>query len=170
VTKLFTSASKQDRNWESSRHASIGSTNALSSEFLVDDNGSTTHDSTNSDTSDEEDEKVLDDLYESVTNGNIDLNEIMLSAAHASKSRGVDAAHLSKIWQINLKTAEQTIYITSQNSKGTHDPTLSQNYGTNDRMLCHEQSWQIIQKQHLLPTIRQGQGGICICCSHEVQD
>jgi hypothetical protein len=77
--------------------ASIGSTNASGSEFLVDDNGSATHDLTNSDTDKEDEEQVLDDLFESITNDDIALDEIMLSAAHAGKSEGVDAAHLFKI-------------------------------------------------------------------------
>jgi hypothetical protein len=77
---------------------SIGSTNALGSEFLVDDKDSAAHDTTDSDSDEEDDEQVLDDLFESVTNGDIDLDAIMVSAAHAGKSKGIDAAHLSKIW------------------------------------------------------------------------
>jgi hypothetical protein len=85
--------------------ASIGSTNALGNEFLVDNNGSTTHDPTDSDTGEEDNEQVRDDL-ESVMKGDIDLDEILLSAAHARKSKGVDTAYLSKIWRIDLKVAE----------------------------------------------------------------
>jgi hypothetical protein len=118
--------------------ASIGSTNASGSEFLV-DNDSTTHDPTNSDTNEEDDKQALDDLFESIIKGNIDLDEVMLSAAHAGKSKGVDAAHLSKIWRIDLlKASERTLKITSQKSKRTDDPTLSQNYGSNDRMLRYK--------------------------------
>jgi len=65
-----------------------------------------------------------------------DLDTIMISAAHAGKSKGVDPAHLSKIWKIDLKTAERTLDVVSQNNKRTNDPKLSRrNYGTNDRML-----------------------------------
>jgi hypothetical protein len=71
--------------------AYIGSTNAVGSELLA-------CNPTNSDTNRQDKEQVLDhDLFESVTKGDIDLDEIMLSAAHARKSKGVDAAHLSKI-------------------------------------------------------------------------
>jgi hypothetical protein len=42
---------------------SIGSTDASSSKFLVDDNDSTTHDSTNCDTDEEDEERILDDLF-----------------------------------------------------------------------------------------------------------
>mgnify|MGYP000532748194 CR=1 FL=1 len=117
---------------------SIGSTDASSSEYLVDDDNSTAHDPTDSDTDEEDDEQILDDLFESVTNGKIDLDEIMLSATQAGKSRGVYASHLFKIWRISLDAAERTLDITSQNSKRTNDPTLSRNYGTNDWMLRYK--------------------------------
>jgi hypothetical protein len=117
---------------------SIGSTYASGKEFLVEDDDSTTDGSTDDDTDEEDNEKVLDDLFEQVTRGDIDLDELMVSAAHAGKSKGVDAAHLSKIWRIDHKAAERTLDITSQNSKRTDDPTLSRNYGTNDRMLRYK--------------------------------
>ena len=81
------------------------------------------------------DQQVLDDLLESVTHGDIDLDEIMVSAAHAGRPKGVDATHLSKMWRIDLELVKRTLEVTSQNSKRTDDPTLSRNYGTNDRML-----------------------------------
>ena len=59
----------------------------------------------------------------------------MASATHARKSRGFDAEHLSKVWKIDMSSAQQTIETTSQNIRRTHDPKLSQNYGTNDRIL-----------------------------------
>jgi hypothetical protein len=77
--------------------------------------------------SNENNEQVLDDLFESITKGDIDLDVIMVSMAHAGKSKGVDAAHLSNIW-----------HITYQNSKRTNNPTLSRNYATNDWMLQYK--------------------------------
>jgi hypothetical protein len=62
----------------------------------------------------------------------------MLSATHAGKTKGVDATHLSKMWRIDLKTAERTLDVTSQNSKRVDNPTLSRNYATNDRMLRYK--------------------------------
>ena len=47
--------------------------------------------------SEEGGDQFLDNLFKSATNGNIDMVEIMVSMAHAGKSKGVDAAHLSKI-------------------------------------------------------------------------
>jgi hypothetical protein len=128
--------------------ASIGSTDALGGEYLVetvvtdDDDDSAAQsllgDNSNELDSHDEDDEILDELYQSVTQGEIDLDEIMVSAAHAGKSKGVDPAHLSKIWKIDLKTAERTLEVTSQNSKRTDDPKLSRNYGTNDRMLRYK--------------------------------
>ena len=63
----------------------------------------------------------------------------MVSATHAGKSKGVDPAHLSKIWKIDLKTAERTLDVVSQHNKRTDDPKLSRNYGTNDQMLRYRQ-------------------------------
>mgnify|MGYP000234931910 CR=1 FL=1 len=120
----------------------IGSTDASKGEHLVE----TVDEDSDSDSDDDEaqapDEKnedqALDDIFDSVTKGEIDLDEIMVSAAHAGKSKGVDPAHLSKIWKIALKTAERTLEVVSQNNKRTDDPKLSRNYGTNDRMLRYK--------------------------------
>jgi hypothetical protein len=118
--------------------ASIGSTNASRNEYLVetvDDDSSTDDDTSASDSDKEED---LDELNDRATQGTIDLDEIMVSAAHAGKPKGVDPSHLSKIWKIDLKTAERTLEVVSQSSKRTDDPKLSRNYGTNDRMLRYK--------------------------------
>jgi hypothetical protein len=121
--------------------ASIGSTNALGGKHLTDDD-SATQPLTNNDLSDldsdEDDNQTLDQLHEMVTKGEIDLDEIMITANHAMKSKGVDPAHLSKIWRIDLKTAERTLEVVLELNKRVDDPTLSRNYGTNDRMLRHK--------------------------------
>jgi hypothetical protein len=78
--------------------ASIGSTDALGGEHLIDDDSATqplTDDDMSELDSDKEDDQTLNDLYESATQGEIDLDEIMVSAAHAGKPTGVDPAHLS---------------------------------------------------------------------------
>ena len=56
----------------------------------------------------------------------------MVSAAHARKSKGFDAANIAKIWQTDHKMAEKTLDITTENIQRTDDPKLSINYGTND--------------------------------------
>jgi hypothetical protein len=103
---------------------------------LVSDTESDSNDSSiDGDDSSIGDGDALDDLFDEAKRGNIDLDEVMLSATHVQKTRGVDANHLSKIWRIDLKTAERTLEITSQSSKRVDNPTLLRNYGTNDTML-----------------------------------
>jgi hypothetical protein len=123
--------------------ASIDSTNATKGEYLLDDDSATQPltDYNMSDShseSNEGNQHDLDKLYDRVTQGEIDLDKIMTSAAHAGKTRGVDPTHLSKMWRIDLKTAKQTLEVVSQSSKRVDDPKLSRNYGTNDRMLRYK--------------------------------
>ena len=119
--------------------ASIESTDVSGGEYITEEDSATETSSDDngidSDSDDEDENRDLDDLYDRVTRGEIDLDTIMVSSTHAGKSTGVDPAHLSKIWKIDLKTAERTLDVVSQYSKRTDDPKLSRNYGTNDRML-----------------------------------
>jgi hypothetical protein len=103
--------------------ASFGSTNASRNEYLVetvDDDSSTDDDTSASDSDEEED---LDELYDRATQGTIDLDEIMVSAAHAGNPKGVDPSHLSKIWKIDLKTAERTLEVVSRAASGPTTPS-----------------------------------------------
>ena len=115
----------------------IGSCNTHDGEFLV-DNSNSPQPSDDSDLGDSNDKQLLDELFEYVTEGTVNLDEMMVSAAHGGKSKGINAAHLAKIWQIDLDLAEKTLGITTQNSQRTDDPKLSRNYGTNDRMLRYK--------------------------------
>jgi hypothetical protein len=83
-------------------------------------------------------------LYDRATKGEIDLDAIMISAAHAGKSKGVDPAHLSKIWKIDLKTGERTLDVVSQNNNRTDDPKLSRNYGAPTTGYCNTSGSQSI--------------------------
>ena len=78
---------------------------------------------------------MIDDLFENLMQGDIDLKKIMMSATHAGKPKGVNADHLSKVWWIDLYTARRTLDTTTQSYTRKDNPTLSCNYGTNDRML-----------------------------------
>ena len=49
---------------------------------------------------------MLYDLYAEATKGNINLDDIMVSAGHAIITKGIDAYHLSKIWIIDLNSAK----------------------------------------------------------------
>ena len=124
--------------------ASIGSTDAPSKEYLVEDDYTTATDPSTdesdsaSDDDDDEHARLLDEIYEQSTKGEIDLDDFLVSAAHARRTQGMDATHLSKVWWISLEHAQRTLDITTQTSVRTDDPKLSRNYGTNDRMLRYK--------------------------------
>ena len=61
-----------------------------------------------------------------------------LGSTTASKPTGVTAEHLSKIWKIDVPTAEKTIDVTTQLLRRSQDPKLSRNYSTGDRMLRYK--------------------------------
>ena len=94
-------------------------------------------------------------LYDRATKGEIDLDAIMISAAHAGKSKGVDPAHLSKIWKKDLKTAERTLDVVSQNNKRVDDPKLLKNYSVPMTGCCDTSRSQSISSWiHSLPPRR----------------
>jgi hypothetical protein len=76
--------------------------------MMVSDDESSTDDDMCSSESDEEED--IEELYERATQGEIDLDEIMVRAAHAGKRKGVNPTHLSKILE---KTAERTLEVVS---------------------------------------------------------
>ena len=82
--------------------------------------------------------ELLDDLFIDEQQGNINLDDILVSSAHARPRKGIDAKHLSKIWRIDLEAAQKTLDITSQASIGKDNPSFSRNYGTKDRMLRYK--------------------------------
>ena len=51
----------------------------------------------------------MDRVKADIDKGNIDLDEIMASATHARKSRGIDAEHFSKVWKIDMDSVRQKI-------------------------------------------------------------
>jgi hypothetical protein len=68
--------------------ASIGSNqHALGGECLIDDTQTQPWTNMSESDSDEEDDQTLDNLYESATEGEIDLDKTMASAAHVGKSQ-----------------------------------------------------------------------------------
>ena len=69
---------------------------------------------------------------------NARVDEFFSHSTHASRPRGVTPEHLSKIWCISPEDAKRTIDTTTQTSVRTQDPTLSRDYGTNDRMLHYK--------------------------------
>ena len=91
---------------------------------------------------------MLYDLYAKATKGNIYLDDIMVSAAHASRPNGIDAYQLSKIWRIYLDSENLTLEVTFEHSTRSDNPTLSCNFGTNDRML----RYKIIKEHFFMDT------------------
>ena len=84
-------------------------------------------------------DEQIEGLLDECMTGEIDLDQVMAAAATANRPRsGVDPEHLAKIWRISHDDAKRTIETTSQHCVRTEDPTLSRNYGTNDRMLRYK--------------------------------
>ena len=117
--------------------SSIGSTNGTTSQFLVDDDTEATEPSTDNDFSVNSTD-ILDDLYAKATKGNIYLDDIMVSASHSSRSKGIDASHLSKIWRIYLDSEKWTLEVMSKHITRRYNPTLSRNFWTKYHMLRYK--------------------------------
>ena len=95
-----------------------------------------------SDDTDSEDGSWFEETVQKIVTeglaGDLDLDEVMASAAHARPRTNVDAQHLSKIWRIDVDTAKRTLDVTSQSKRRTANPKLSRNYATGDRMLRYK--------------------------------
>eukprot|EP00957_Ditylum_brightwellii_P074360 5649463-Ditylum_brightwellii.AAC.1 len=102
---------------------------------------------------------LLDWLHDGAVNGTLDLDAVMASPTHARQSRGVDTEHLSKVWWIDIDTARQAIGTTTQHNTWTEHPTLSRNYGTNDRML----RYKCIQEYFYMDTFFATSTGLVYC-------
>ena len=118
--------------------ASISSTSILQSRYISDSEPETDEQSHDGSTCNADDEcsDLLSDLDGDGANERVD--EFFSHSTHASRPRGVTPEHLSKIWRISPEDAKRTIDTTTQTSVRTQDPTLSRNYGTNDRMLRYK--------------------------------
>ena len=68
----------------------------------------------------------------------LDVDQVMAAGVTATNPNGVDVAHHSKIWRISAEDTKRTLAVTSQHGQCAQDPMLSQNYGTNDRMLWYQ--------------------------------
>ena len=56
----------------------------------------------------------------------IDLDQLMASAAHTTPRRSTTPEHLSKVWRIDIETAKRTLDITTHRTvHGWTNPTLS---------------------------------------------
>ena len=91
----------------------VGSTNAIESSYIFDEHEDKSAEENipinNWDAAEDDiynDEELLDELYEAVKVGSVDINNIM--AAHASRAQGVSAEHLAKVWKISIEAVSYT--------------------------------------------------------------
>jgi hypothetical protein len=104
---------------------SIGSTTASTQPHLISrdnyDDGEGSNDDESSQGSYEDyagDVEAVQDYLagmEEPLQGEVELDEFMVSATHARMKRNVQVEHLSKIWRIDMETASKSLDITSQN-------------------------------------------------------
>ena len=115
--------------------ASIASTNTLQSRYISDSEPEAEEQNHDDSTCNDDDDSfaITFDLDDDGAHERAD--EFFSHSTSASRPRGVTPEHLSKIWHISQEDARRTINTTTQTSVRTQDPTLSCNYGTNDRML-----------------------------------
>ena len=118
--------------------ASIGSTNALQSRYISDSEPEDEEQNNDDSTCNDDDDSfaITFDLDDDGANERVD--EFFSHSTSASRPRGVTPEHLSKIWRISQEDTRRMINTTTQTSVRTQDPTLSRNYGTNDRMLQYK--------------------------------
>ena len=64
-----------------------------------------------------------------------DMDAFFAPGVHGGSEVGIDAKHLSKVWQISYEDAKCTIDATTQHGTHQPNPVMNQNYTTNDRML-----------------------------------
>ena len=147
----------------------IGSTDGGMEYNLIDDDSSTSTSTSENDElhnmgSEEEVDFIgqLDDL---------DVDQVMAAGVTATNLNGVDVAHLSKIWRISAEDAKRMLAVTSQHGQCDQDPTLSQNYRTNDHMLRY---WHIHEHFFMDTFFATSKGGKSthgnMCCQLFVMD
>jgi hypothetical protein len=164
-----------ERAQESRFMMSVGSTNACASQHLIEDETESSDDDNESQEplTDDDDEAMRDYLasMDSPLGTDIDLDDYMISASHTRMTRSVQAEHLSKVWQIDMETAEKTIEITSQNCNRTPSTNLSRNYATNDKMLRYKRIKEFFFMDTFFATKKAGKSSRGnACCQLFVTD
>ena len=92
----------------------IGSTMVGESEYIL--NGQEDEETTDKTSLDGENSVTSSDIDLDETD-RIDLDEFFMSAIQVGKPRGLDAAHLSKVWRISHEDAQRPINVTSQHGQ-----------------------------------------------------
>jgi len=147
---------------------SIGATLACTDEFVIEVNTPIVE------TVDAmEDEDIFEKLSEvqGFTDGQLDFDDLMVSAAHARITRDTSPEHLSKIWRIDLDMAKNTLDATSQHCARMPNTTLSRNYPTGDRMLRYKRIGQYFFMDTFFATSLAGKSSrMHTCCQLFVTD
>eukprot|EP00957_Ditylum_brightwellii_P065051 4934312-Ditylum_brightwellii.AAC.1 len=55
------------------------------------------------------DDAMIDQLFNEITSGLIDLDEYLVSLTHIISNMGVNEEHLSKVWRISLETVSKIL-------------------------------------------------------------
>ena len=119
--------------------ASIGSTNTLQLQYISDSEPEAEEQDHEDFTSNDDDDDSFELTFDLDDDGAQErMDEFFSHSTSASGPRGVTPEHLSKIWHISQEDARRTINMTTQTSVQMQDPTLSHNYGTNDRMVQYK--------------------------------
>ena len=117
----------------------IGATTAIEEGFLLEDEHNDDFGNGSEERSEGDEGEATGDIYETTTPGagtnKLDLDQVFTTGVEAIHQGKVNAKHIAKIWRISYDDATRTIDAMSQHSVRSEDPTLSQNYGTNDHML-----------------------------------
>ena len=93
-----------------------------------------------------------------------DMDAFFASSVHGGSEVGIDAKHLSKVWQISYEDAKRTIDETTQHGTHQPNPVMNQNYTTNDRMLRYRRISQYFFMDTFFATKKGGtssQGNTC---------
>ena len=117
----------------------IGATTTIEQEFLLGNENNDDFDDGSEERSEGDESEAIGDVYETTIPGagtdELDLDQVFAAGVKAITQGKANAKHLAKIWRISYDDTTRTIDAMSQHSVRSEDPTLSQNYGTNDCML-----------------------------------
>ena len=155
---------------------SVGATVSANQSNYIFEDDKTTEDAESADEDVDEDDEWFNETVQNIVteglSGELDLDAIMsASATHARPRKSVDAEHLSKIWKIDLDTAQRTLDVTTQSKRYTTNPKLSRNYGTGDRMLRYKRIKEFFFMDTFFATSKAGKSSRGhTCCQLFVTD
>ena len=68
----------------------------------------------------------------------LEFDEIAASTDHAKPRKGIYAEHWSKVWRIDMESAQKTLNVTTHKLVRTENPKLTRNFNIGDRMLRYK--------------------------------